>query len=84
MAIVRIMLPLIGMSRYDSFIPDIILEEGHDLSEHGLDTRVVHLPGHSKGSIGVLTAGGDLFHGDPLVHAARECTVCIFACPIGR
>jgi hydroxyacylglutathione hydrolase len=26
------------------------------------------LPGHSNGSIGILTAGGDLFCGDLLIH----------------
>ena len=67
-AIIRILLPLVGMSRYDSFRPDIVLEDGHDLSEYGFDARVVHFPGHSKGSIGVLTAGGDLFCGDLLVN----------------
>ena len=65
-AIFRIMLPLVGLGKYDSFRPDIILEDGDDLSEHGFDARVVHIPGHSKGSIGVLTSGGDLFCGDLL------------------
>jgi len=65
-AIIRIMLPLFGLRRYDSFRPDIILEDEYDLSEHGFDARVVHLPGHSKGSLGVLTTGGDLFCGDLL------------------
>lgn len=70
-AIIRIILPLVGMSRYDSFRPDIALEDGHDLSEHGFDARVVHVPGHSKGSIGVLTASGDLFCGDLLTNTDR-------------
>ncbi len=67
-AIVRIILPLVGLSRYDSFRPDIILVDGHDLSEYGFDARVVHIPGHSKGSIGILTTGGDFFCGDLLVN----------------
>jgi glyoxylase-like metal-dependent hydrolase (beta-lactamase superfamily II) len=70
-AIIRILLPLVGMSRYDSFTPDIFLVDGHDLSEHGLDARVVHFPGHSKGSIGVLTAEGDLFCGDILGNTGK-------------
>jgi glyoxylase-like metal-dependent hydrolase (beta-lactamase superfamily II) len=70
-AIVRILLLLVGMSRYDSFRPDIILEGGHDLSEYGFDARVVHVPGHSKGSIGILTAGGDLFCGDILGNTGK-------------
>jgi glyoxylase-like metal-dependent hydrolase (beta-lactamase superfamily II) len=64
--IARMILPLIRVSRYDSFKPDIILEDGDDLSEYGFDARVVHIPGHSKGSIGILTTGGDLFCGDLL------------------
>ena len=55
-AIIRVFLPLIGMSRYDSYRPDITLEDGHDLSEHGFDARVIHIPGHSKGSIGARAA----------------------------
>ena len=69
--VIRVLLPLIGMSRYDGFTPDITLEEGQDLSEYGLDARVIHLPGHSKGSIGVLTDGGDLFCGDILGNTGK-------------
>jgi len=69
--IIRLLLPLVGMSRYDRFKPDIFLEDGQDLSEHGFNARVVHIPGHSKGSIGVLTAGGDLFCGDLLTNTDR-------------
>ena len=70
-AAIRILSPMVGMSRYDGFTPDVILEDGQDLSGHGLDARVVHLPGHSKGSIGVLTAGRDLFCGDILGNTGR-------------
>ncbi len=70
-SVIRLLLPLVGMSRYDRFRPDIVLGDGHDLSEHGFDARVVHIPGHSKGSIGVLTAGGDLFCGDILTNTDR-------------
>ena len=70
-AIIRLLLPLVGMSRYDSFRPDIALEDGQGLSEYGFDASVVHFPGHSKGSIGVLTADGDLFCGDLLTNTGR-------------
>jgi glyoxylase-like metal-dependent hydrolase (beta-lactamase superfamily II) len=70
-AVIRLLLPLMGMSRYDSFNPDIVLEDGLDLSEHGFDARVVYVPGHSKGSIGVLTAEGDLFCGDILGNTGK-------------
>jgi glyoxylase-like metal-dependent hydrolase (beta-lactamase superfamily II) len=51
---------------FDTFEPDICLEDGQALSAYGLDAAVLHLPGHTKGSIGVLTSGGDLFCGDLL------------------
>ena len=46
------------------FKPDYLIDEKSDLSKYGLDAEVIHLPGHSKGSIGVLTASGELFCGD--------------------
>jgi len=53
-----------GLSQSDRFKPDLTIEDGYHLSAHGFDAKVLHLPGHSKGSIGILTAGGDLFCGD--------------------
>ena len=53
---------------FDVFTPDVFLQDGQDLSPYGFDARVVHLPGHSKGSVGILTEGGDLFCGDLLVN----------------
>lgn len=48
----------------DRFTPDVYLGEGDDLTPYGLDAKVLYLPGHSQGSISVLTAQGDLFCGD--------------------
>ncbi len=53
------------------FTPDLFLEDGSDLSEYGFDAQVVLLPGHSKGSIGILTAGGELFCGDLLENGKK-------------
>jgi hydroxyacylglutathione hydrolase len=50
--------------RFDTFAPDILVEDGRGLQDFGLDATVLHLPGHTRGSIGVLTAAGDLFCGD--------------------
>jgi glyoxylase-like metal-dependent hydrolase (beta-lactamase superfamily II) len=44
--------------------PDFYVEDGVDLSPYGFDAKVLSIPGHSKGSIGILTANGDLFCGD--------------------
>ncbi len=46
------------------FYPDIYINDGDNLSKYGLDAVVLHLPGHSKGSIGIMTATGNLFCGD--------------------
>ena len=51
---------------FDTFTPDISVDDGQALSGSGLDATVLHLPGHTKGSIGLLTRGGDLFCGDLL------------------
>ncbi len=52
--------------KFDKFRPDLTIDEGFNLSEYGFDAEVLHIPGHSKGSLGVLTSGGDLFCGDLL------------------
>jgi hydroxyacylglutathione hydrolase len=56
--------------KFNTFKPDIYVEDGQGLSEYGFDAKVLHLPGHSKGSIGILTIGGDLFCGDLLYNIA--------------
>ncbi|MGD8794607.1 MAG: MBL fold metallo-hydrolase [Anaerolineae bacterium] len=66
-AIIRLLAPILfRFSRSNRFRPDLTLEEGDDLSEYGFDARVLSLPGHSRGSLGTLTAGGDFFCGDLL------------------
>lgn len=50
--------------RFDTFRPDLYLEDGQTLDDFGLDATILHLPGHTRGSLGVLTSAGDLFCGD--------------------
>jgi len=45
---------------------DIIIEEGFDFNEFGLDARWLHTPGHSDGSISILLPSGDAIVGDIL------------------
>jgi glyoxylase-like metal-dependent hydrolase (beta-lactamase superfamily II) len=54
--------------QFDTFTPDLMLDVGADLSGYGFEAKVLHLPGHSKGSIGILTINGDLFCGDLLMN----------------
>jgi glyoxylase-like metal-dependent hydrolase (beta-lactamase superfamily II) len=49
---------------FDKFKPDFYLTDGQDLNEYGFNAKVVHIPGHTKGSIGILTAEGNFFAGD--------------------
>jgi hydroxyacylglutathione hydrolase len=49
---------------FERFTPDILVDEGFSLACFGLGAHVLHLPGHSKGSIGLLTDDGSLFCGD--------------------
>jgi len=64
-ALLRALIPrLIGFNKERRFAPDILLSEGDSLAEYGLDARVVAIPGHSKGSIGILTDEGDFVCGD--------------------
>ena len=65
--LIRTMVPILfGFGKSERLKPDLYIEDGYDLSEYGFDAKVLCIPGHSKGSIGILTAGGDLFCGDLL------------------
>lgn len=64
-ALLRALLPrLIGFGLPQRFTPDVLLGEGASLERYGLQARVISIPGHSQGSIGVLTADGDFLCGD--------------------
>jgi hydroxyacylglutathione hydrolase len=70
--LIRMIVPiLLRFGKSERLKPDLCLEDGDDLSEYGLDAKVVHIPGHSKGSIGVVTASADLFCGDLLIDGEK-------------
>ncbi|TCL57004.1 glyoxylase-like metal-dependent hydrolase (beta-lactamase superfamily II) [Kineothrix alysoides] len=50
------------------FKPTIYLKEGYDLSEYGINAKVVELAGHTEGSIGVDVDGDKLIVGDALMN----------------
>ena len=58
--------PLIKKFPLEAFEPDMILSDGQDLKNEGFDAKIIHIPGHSKGSIGILTSEGDFFSGDTI------------------
>jgi hydroxyacylglutathione hydrolase len=61
----------VSKNSFEAFTPDIFVEDGQDLAGYGVDARVIGLPGHSKGSIGILTSAGSLFCGDLLMNMLR-------------
>jgi glyoxylase-like metal-dependent hydrolase (beta-lactamase superfamily II) len=61
----------IRLTEANRFRPDLYIKEGDNLSEYGFDANVIEIPGHSRGSIGLLTAAGDLFCGDLLGNRGR-------------
>jgi hydroxyacylglutathione hydrolase len=60
-----------GLKKDERFTPDLHIDDGYNLSEFGLDATVLYVPGHSKGSIGILTSTGDLFCGDLLENTKK-------------
>lgn len=48
--------------------PDILLDNSADLSSYGVDARAILVPGHSPGSLAVVTTEGDVFVGDLFVN----------------
>ncbi len=59
---------ILNLSKIKEFIPDLIIDEGYNLSEYGLNARVIYMPGFSDSSIGILTENGELFCDDVFIH----------------
>jgi hydroxyacylglutathione hydrolase len=59
------------MDAFEKFSPDIYLEDGRALNDFGLDAKVLFIPGHTPGSIAVLTSDGSLFSGDMILNRGK-------------
>jgi glyoxylase-like metal-dependent hydrolase (beta-lactamase superfamily II) len=70
--ILKFLLLVFRIGKFEKFTPDVYLEDGDDLSLYGLEAKVLHLPGHSKGSIGILTDENDLLCGDLLMNFGKQ------------
>ncbi len=60
----RVMFASYKLGQANRFDPDIEFIGGEDLSPFGFAASVVHIPGHTRGSIAILTSEGSLFCGD--------------------
>lgn len=47
--------------------PEVILAGGQSLSSYGVEGKVIALPGHTAGSMGILLDSGELLAGDALM-----------------
>ena len=52
----------------DVFEPMVYLQDGDSLNEYGINAKVIELPGHTEGSIGLEIEGDKLFVGDALMN----------------
>jgi glyoxylase-like metal-dependent hydrolase (beta-lactamase superfamily II) len=50
------------------FEPKVFLSDGDALDNYGVRATIIGLPGHTKGSIGILAGDSDLFVGDALMN----------------
>ncbi|MCX7748030.1 MAG: MBL fold metallo-hydrolase [Clostridia bacterium] len=65
----KIMLKI--LDHFEKFKPDIYIDEGYSLKEYGLDAKVLHIPGHTAGSVAILTTNGELIAGDTLTNMKK-------------
>jgi len=56
---------------FQTFEPDLELTDGQSLEEYGVDAKILHLPGHTPGSIVVLLANGDVIAGDTVSNMVK-------------
>ena len=65
--LIRKIIPILSdFGKRERFKPDIFIGERNDLCQYGFDADIISIPGHSKGSIGILLDNGDLFCEDLL------------------
>lgn len=76
--VLNVSLRSFGTEKIPPFAPDILLDEGSTLDEYGISARILHLPGHTDGSIAVDVAEEHLFVGDALMNMFYPTTSMIF------
>jgi len=54
--------------RIPEFSPEFFLKEGDRLKDYGINARIMELPGHTKGSIGIDIDGKSVIVGDALMN----------------
>ncbi|MFA9378548.1 MAG: MBL fold metallo-hydrolase [Lachnotalea sp.] len=52
------------LNDFESFTPEVILEEGSTLEKYGIHATIIHIPGHTPGSVGIYTQSKGFIAGD--------------------
>ena len=66
------------------FTPTVELREGASLAPWGVDARVLELPGHTAGSIGLDVEGHSLIVGDAMMNLFRPGPSCLCSDPAAQ
>ena len=78
--LMAVLLPLVELClRPEPVKADLLLEEGDDLADYGLDARVIHTPGHTLGSSCLIAEERLGFVGDLLTNNGRPGLQRLFA-----
>ena len=56
------------------FIPSVLLHDNDTLKEFGINANVIHLPGHTNGSIGIDIDNTCLIVGDTFMNIVYPCS----------
>jgi len=68
-----------ALANFNKFSPDILIDRNFGLLDYGLEADILHIPGHTDGSICVLFKDGSLICGDTLANMFRP-SIAINAC----
>jgi len=58
------LLSAITPSRYKAVEPDIVITDEFDLRDFGIAGQVIHTPGHTQGSLTIVSENGEMILGD--------------------
>jgi len=68
-----------NFSKFEPVLPDISIKDEYDLAPFGVDGKILHTPGHTKGSISVILAEGDCLVGDTMFNLFPNTVFPVFA-----
>lgn len=64
--------------KVEPFTPGVLVDNGFDLKPYGVAAHIIALPGHTKGSVGIITDEGDMIVGDAAFHMIKPTSARIY------